>query len=81
MTKAQSPLHALLEIPFRVESIAPTDAPDGSDAVWHSYVISQGTNSITGMRAGSRAEVAMLLDEMVDRLNERCGKQLAKLKK
>jgi hypothetical protein len=81
MTKAHSPVHALLEIPFRVESIVQAAAPDGSDGIWHRYVISQGTNSITGLRAGTHAEVASLLDEMVDRLNERCGKQLAKLKK
>lgn len=70
---------ALLEVPFRVESITPVDAPTGSDGVWHRYVISQGTNEITGLRAGTRPEVTRLVDEMIERLNERrLGKQKKK---
>ncbi|HLS80064.1 MAG TPA: hypothetical protein VK025_01510 [Steroidobacter sp.] len=78
MSKAD-PSVAVLETPFRVESIEQTAAPAGSDGVWCCYVISQGTNQITGMRAGSRSQVAAQLDEMVERLNERrVGKQRAK---
>jgi hypothetical protein len=62
---------AFLELPFKVDSIATTAAPVGAEGVWHSYVISQGTNVINGIRAGTQAEVRVLLDGMVERLNER----------
>jgi hypothetical protein len=60
-----------LELPFKVDSISRTAAPPGAEGVWHSYVISQGTNTITGVRAGTHAEVAALLQEMIERLNDR----------
>lgn len=60
-----------LELPFKVDSIVTTAAPVGAEGLWHSYVISQGTNVITGTRAGTHAEVRVLLDGMVERLNER----------
>lgn len=60
-----------LELPFKVDSISRTAAPDGAEGVWHSYVISQGTNTITGVRAGTHAEVTALLQEMIERLNDR----------
>lgn len=69
---------ALLEVPFRLESMAPVPAPEGSDGIWYRYVICQGTNEITGLRSGSQAEVTRLLDEMIERLNER---RLGKAKK
>ena len=62
---------AVLEVPFRLDSISPVSAPEGSDGVWHRYVITQGTNEITGMRAGTRDEVQRLVDEMIERLNQR----------
>lgn len=62
---------AVLEVPFRLDSISPVPAPEGSDGVWHRYVITQGTNEITGMRAGTRDEVQRLVDEMIERLNQR----------
>jgi hypothetical protein len=71
MTRTANPTQTVLELPFKVDSIARTTAPDGGDGVWHSYVISQGTNTITGVRAGSQAEVTLLLNDMVERLNER----------
>ena len=71
MRKAIFRTETFLELPFRVDSIATSAAPSGADGVWHSYVISQGTNVITGIRAGTQAEVRMLLDGMVERLNER----------
>lgn len=62
---------ALLEVPFRLDSITLAKAPEGCEGVWHRYVITQGTNEITGMRAGSQAEVQRLVDEMIERLNMR----------
>lgn len=68
----------LLEVPFRLDSLTPAEAPTGSDGVWHRYVITQGANEITGLRAGSQIEVRRLVDEMIERLNER---RLGKSKK
>lgn len=65
------PLAAGSLAPYRIESINRADAPPGCDGEWHSYVILQGANTITGTRAGTRVEVVRLLDEMIDRLNER----------
>jgi hypothetical protein len=70
MTKTSS-TESTVELPFRLESIAKAAAPGGAEGVWHSYVISQGTNTIEGVRAGTHAEVARLVHEMVERLNER----------
>jgi len=61
----------LLEVPFRLESISPAEAPAGSDGSWFRYVILQGENEITGLRAGSQSEVQRLVDDMIERLNER----------
>lgn len=71
MAKPAPITDATLEIPFRVESITRATPPAGADGIWHSYVISQGTNTITGTRVGDYAEVTVLLNEMVGRLNER----------
>jgi hypothetical protein len=72
MKKSASPAtETVLELPFKVDSIARTAAPSGTEGVWHSYVISQGPNTIAGIRTGTQAEVAVLLQEMVERLNER----------
>ena len=60
-----------LELPFKVDSISRAPAPPGAEGVWHSYVISQGMNTITGMRAGTHAEVTTLLQDMIERLNDR----------
>lgn len=59
------------ETPFRVESIAKTATPAGASGTWYRYVISQGTNQINGVRSGEQGEVTLLVDEMVQRLNER----------
>ncbi|HEY0686515.1 MAG TPA: hypothetical protein VGD45_29520 [Steroidobacter sp.] len=67
---------AWLEVPFTLDSVTPAETPPGAEGVWHSYVISQGGNQITGMRAGTRVEVTQLVDAMIERLNERrIGKQ------
>jgi hypothetical protein len=39
--------------------------------MWHRYVISQGKNTIEGVRAGTDAEVTTLVHDMIERLNER----------
>jgi hypothetical protein len=71
MFKAANPTETFLELPFKVESIASASAPAGADGVWHSYVISQGTNTINGVRMGTHAEVTTLLHDMIERLNDR----------
>ena len=58
---------AVIELPFRIETISAAAAPDGSSDVWQQYVISQGSNTITGMRPGSRADVEIVAD------HRRCG--------
>lgn len=63
--------HTVLESPFCVDEIAPAPPPDGSDGEWHRYVISQGRNTIVGLRPGTRAAVALHIEDMVARLNER----------
>jgi hypothetical protein len=60
-----------VELPFKLDSIAKAAAPSGASGVWHSYVISQGANTIEGVRAGTREEVAERLRELIERLNER----------
>jgi hypothetical protein len=70
MTKTSS-TESTVELPFKLESIAKAVAPGGAEGVWHSYVITQGTNTIEGVRAGTHAEVARLVHDMVERLNER----------
>jgi hypothetical protein len=62
------PVH---DLPFRVDLISEVPAPDGSSDIWQQYVISQGSNTITGLRPGARVEVVSQLEEMVARLNQR----------
>jgi hypothetical protein len=69
--KAIPTTETVLELPFKVDSISKTAAPSGTEGIWHSYVISQGVNTIAGIRTGTQAEVAVLLQEMVERLNDR----------
>jgi hypothetical protein len=66
-----APTETFLELPFKVDSISRASAPAGAEGVWHSYVISQGTNTIKGIRAGTLAEVTALLQDMIERLNDR----------
>ena len=60
-----------VELQFKLDSICQATPPTGAEGVWHRYVISQGTNKIAGVRAGTHAEVTSLVQEMVERLNER----------
>jgi len=71
LAKDANPTETFLELPFKVDSISRATAPAGAEGVWHSYVISQGNNTITGIRAGTHAEVTTLLQDMIERLNER----------
>jgi hypothetical protein len=71
MTKAPSITESTVELPFKLDSISKATAPGGAAGVWHSYVISQGANTIAGMRVGTLAEVTTLLHDLVERLNER----------
>ena len=71
MARAPILTESFLELPFKIDCISSTTAPAGAEGVWHSYVISQGTNTITGVRAGTHDEVTTLLHEMIERLNER----------
>jgi len=70
---------SVVEIPFRLDSISPIADPQGGEAIWHRYVITQGENTITGLRPGSRTEVGLQVEQMIERLNERFGKKQAKL--
>ena len=78
------PSDAILETSFHIDSIDPIADPNGGSTTWFRYVISQGPhsdNAITGTRSGSLLEVNSQLNDMVERLNERCGKLAAKKKK
>jgi hypothetical protein len=66
-----APTETFLELPFKVDSISRTAAPPGAEGVWHCYIISQGTNTITGVRAGTHAEITTQLQDMIERLNDR----------
>jgi hypothetical protein len=81
---APSPTQSLLETSFQIDSIVPIADPTGGSNSWYRYVISQGgntSNAITGTRSGNLLEINVQLKDMVERLNERCGKLAAKKKK
>jgi hypothetical protein len=69
--KPATVMETVIALPFTVDSISRAAAPKDAEGVWHSYVISQGRNTIAGVRAGTQTEVTMQLNEMVERLNER----------
>jgi hypothetical protein len=62
------------EIPFQLTSVDETPAPDGCDGVWQRYVITQGANTIVGVRCGLHDEVTVQLTDVVERLNMRFTK-------
>ncbi|WP_161811967.1 hypothetical protein [Steroidobacter agaridevorans] len=65
-----------IEQPFRVDQVVRAPAPDGGDSMWHRYVISQGANTIAGLRAGKHVDVLSQVEAMVERLNlRRMGKR------
>lgn len=69
--KATAATEAWLEVPFIRCSVTPIAAPDGCEGQWHKYVITQGDNQITGLRAGTLSEVTLHVDDLTERLNER----------
>jgi hypothetical protein len=82
MTTKSTGAEAIAAVPFQVDSIEPAAPPEGSEGSWFRYVITQqGTNKITGVRAGTRDEVGTRLDDMVACLNDRrLGKHRPKSK-
>jgi hypothetical protein len=52
--KPATVMETVIALPFTVDSISRTAAPKGAAGVWHSYVISQGPNTIAGVRAGTQ---------------------------
>jgi len=71
----------VLDSPYRLDSLAAAPAPRGCEGTWQSYVISQGDNTIVGMRAGTTSEVAVVLSHYIERLNERFAKQQSRSRK
>jgi hypothetical protein len=65
--------------PFRLHTIVEVPAPEGSEGVWQQYVIVQGINTINGLRPGTRSEVSVQIESMVEHLNERFRKGEARL--
>jgi hypothetical protein len=58
---------------YEIVSIQPAEPPSGGiGSKWHHYVIAfEGSNTITGCRAGSLNTVTSGVEEMVAQLNER----------
>lgn len=81
MTYAQISTVAILESPFRLDSLEAVPAPQGCEGTWQRYVITQGENRIVGMRAGTHSEVTVILTQYLERLNERFAKQRGKASK
>lgn len=58
--------------PYQLSSVDKTDAPlEGDDGTWCRYTITQGTNTITGYKKGSRTAVTKAAKVIVADLNER----------
>ena len=81
MTHVQAASAAILDSPFRLDSLEAVPAPLGCEGLWQRYVITQGTNTIVGMRAGTHSEVSVILTHYVERLNERFAKQRSRAAK
>jgi hypothetical protein len=63
---------------FQLHSVDGTPAPAGCEGTWQRYVITQGSNTIVGMRAGLRSEVSSVVADYVERLNLRFARQRVK---
>ena len=59
--------------PYRITSIEETEVPNGgSDSVnWFSYIVENGISTISGVRRGTRQEVAEYASGFVEELNVR----------
>ena len=73
----RSPDDNALQMPFALTTLDQVAAPEGCDGVWHRYVITQGTNTIVGMRCGEQSEVTLMVNDIVQRLNLRFAKRQA----
>jgi hypothetical protein len=62
------------DIPFQLTSVDETPAPAGCEGVWQRYVITQGANTIVGVRSGVHEEVNAIATDLVGRLNQRFAK-------
>lgn len=78
LTQLNAPTPVVL---YQLRSVTPEAAPQDSDGTWFRYVIAQGLNEITGLRAGNATEVEVAVREMVDNLNERSRGKSAKTTK
>lgn len=57
---------------FSLETIEETQVPEGSsEQCWFRYVIANGSSTITGQRAGTRAEVTEYATRYAEQLNQR----------
>lgn len=58
--------------PYELLSVDKTDAPmEGDSGTWCRYMITQGNNTITGYKKGSRTAVTKAAKVIVADLNER----------
>ncbi len=58
--------------PYKIASVQRAEPPPGAEGPdWHSYVITQGTNTIHGCRQGNLRAVTWAVEEIVTQLNER----------
>ena len=58
--------------PYEIVSVKHAEAPEGTEGTsWYHYVISQGSNTISGFRQGSLKAVTSAVEEIVAQLNER----------
>jgi hypothetical protein len=65
------PLPVLSES-YAIASLQRSEPPQGAEGTdWHTYVITQGRNTIYGCRQGSHAVVLSEVEAIVVRLNER----------
>ena len=82
MASPSDSAHEALQAPFCLATLDEVAAPEGCEGVWHRYVITQGTNTIVGMRCGGQSEVTLMVNSIVQRLNLRFAKrQLQEAKK
>ena len=57
---------------YEIVSVKRAEAPEGAEgAGWYHYVISQGSNMISGFRQGGLKAVTSAVEEIVAQLNER----------
>jgi hypothetical protein len=75
MASPDDSAHQTLQAPFCLTTLDEVAAPDGCEGIWHRYVITQGSNTIVGMRCGGQNEVSLMVKSIVERLNQRFAKR------